>query len=217
MEVLKHPIRNMCDRPSRPARFAGGPSIPVGQSWIVLVLFVLAMGVAGAEGAPAPAPTRAEVPERQLKAVFLFHFTRFVEWPAGAFATPDAPFVIGVIGPDPFGNALEESIAGEFAQGRPIVVRRFRLPEDVRECQILFVNVAEPALARVLTLSAGRPILTVGETDSFAQRGGIVRFRTEQRKVRLRLNLDAAREAGLVISSKLARLAEEIYPPPATP
>ena len=80
---------------------------------------VVATLLAAAPALPAPS-------EYQVKAVFLYNFSRFVEWPASAFAGPDAPFVVGVFGHDPFGADLDEIVRGETAAGRPLIVRRVR-------------------------------------------------------------------------------------------
>lgn len=158
---------------------------------------------------PSPA-TR----EYDLKAVLILNFTQFVDWPAGAFATGDSPFVIGVLGRDPFGKALEGVVEGERAGSRPIVVRRFRSVEDVKGCQMLFINEREKNdLPKILAAVKGRPILTVGDYDGFVLRGGMIRLvKTEDGKVRLRINLDAVKSAGLTVSAKLLRVAEVIAP-----
>src|SRR6266702_4256829 len=74
--------------------------------------------------------------EYQVKAVFLFNFTQFVEWPAGAFARVNTPLVIGVLGDDPFGAYLDETVRGETANGRPLVVVRYRRVQEIGDCQV---------------------------------------------------------------------------------
>lgn len=142
--------------------------------------------------------------EYELKAVFLFNFSQFVDWPQSAFANVQAPLVIGVLGEDPFGAALDEVIAGETVQGRPISVRRFARAEEIDVCHILFINgSARARLVRVLDELRTRPILTVSDAPEFARAGGIIQFLTIDNKVRLQINLDAAKLAQLNISSKL--------------
>ena len=154
-------------------------------------------------------PLRAATPEYQIKAVFLFNFTQFVEWPATAFADPSAPVVIGVLGDDPFGAALDEAVRGEKAGSRPLVVQRFRRAEEVTDCHILFVSRSEePRFADIFPRLARRSILTVGDSEGFATHGGMIRFVTERNKTRLRINVEAAKAAGLTLSSKLLRPAE---------
>jgi hypothetical protein len=161
----------------------------------------------------APAPLRAQrkFDEREIKATFLFNFAQFVEWPAGSFADPQAPLVIGVLGDDPFDTVLDAVVRGEVIKNRPLVVTRFRRAEDVGACHILFVSSSERLqYARILEVLQGRPILTVGDADGFATNGGMIRFITEKNHVRLRINLGAARGARLTISSQLLRAAEVV-------
>src|SRR6202008_305458 len=89
--------------------------------------------------------TAAPVSEYQIKAVYLFNFGQFVEWPPEAFAAPDAPFVIGIVGEDPLGPMLENVVRGESLGSRPITVRRFRDADEVTNCNILFIGRAEAA------------------------------------------------------------------------
>jgi hypothetical protein len=164
---------------------------------------------------------RAQAPvarETQVKAVFLFNFVQFVEWPAAAFASPDAPLVIGVLGADPFGEILDEVVRGEKIGARTLEVRRFATVEEVAGCQLLFISASEqPHLEETLRALQGRPILTVGDTEGFATRGGMIRFVTDRGRIKLRINLAAAKAAGLVLSSKLLRPAEIVGGEAATP
>jgi len=170
-----------------------------------LGLLLLGSSLAAAQAlAASPAPS-----EYQVKAVFLFNFSQFVEWPPAAFAGPAAPFVIGVLGRDPFGASLDEAVRGETANGRPLVVRRFRRLEDVDNCQILFIDRSEGA--RLEEIVAGlhhRGTLTVTDFEGSARRGAMIGLMNESSRIRLRIDVAAARAAGLVISSKLLRPAQ---------
>jgi hypothetical protein len=147
--------------------------------------------------------------EYQVKAVFLFHFSRFVEWPATAFASPEAPFVLGVYGHDPFGADLDELVEGETVNGRPLVVRRLRNVADAAACQIVFIHQSEARrLDDVLSAVGRRSTLTVSDLPGTAQRGVMIRLVTEKGRVRMRVNVDSARAAELKISSNLLRAAE---------
>lgn len=147
--------------------------------------------------------------EYELKAVFLFNFAQFVEWPSTAFAAPDAPLVIGVLGTDPFGGRLEEAVQGETVQGHPLEIRRFERVEDITICHILFLGRSDGAsLDGILSRLKFRPILTVGEAEQFARAGGMIGFVTEKSRIRLRINRGAAEAASLVLSSRLLRPAE---------
>jgi hypothetical protein len=152
----------------------------------------------------ADAPT-----ENQVQAVFLFNFSRFVEWPAQAFATPTDPFVIGIVGTDPFGTRLDEAVRNEHIDGHPLTVRRFRTAADVENCQILFIDRSEIArLGQILTALDHHSTLTVSQADGAAQRGVMIQFANENSRIKLRINVDSARAAGLTISSKLLRPAD---------
>jgi len=148
-------------------------------------------------------------PEASVKAVFLYNFTRFVEWPETAFASPDAPFVIGIIGPDPFGSALQEAVAGERVGGHPIRVHRYQLPAEARDCHLLYIVDRDPEKVReMLAQLPRRALLTVGESAQFARQGGMIRFLTRNNKIRLEINPATVRAAQLSISAKLLQVAE---------
>jgi hypothetical protein len=152
---------------------------------------------------------QAKVLDYQVKAVFLFNFTQFVDWPPEAFAKPDAPLVIGVLGDDPFGAYLDQTVGGEKVAHRALIVRRWQHAQDIGDCHILFISQSEAGrLDEIIAGLRGRSILTVGDDATFLRRGGIVRFVTESDRVKVRINVDAARASGLTISSKLLRVAE---------
>jgi hypothetical protein len=167
--------------------------------WAVAACALLLQGAAAADS-----PS-----EYQVKAVFLFNFSHFVDWPSQAFTSPAAPFVIGILGADPFGSRLDEAVRGEHIDGRPIVVRRFSKMEEIGDCQILFIDRSAAApLDQIIGTLGHRSILTVSEVDGAALRGVMVQFVTENNRIRLRINVESARAADLSISSKLLRLAD---------
>jgi hypothetical protein len=146
-------------------------------------------------------------PEFQVKAAFLFNFSKFMEWPANSFSTPYDPFVIGVYGKDPFGTFLDETIAGETMMGRPMIIERIKNLDDIKKCQILFIN--QPAkTGEALARARGLGILTVSDDPNFCSLGGIIRFYKENEMIRLQINVDAAKASNLAISSKLLRIAK---------
>lgn len=152
--------------------------------------------------------------EYQLKAVFLFNFVQFVDWPARAAEDARLPLLIGVLGDDPFGTSLDETVRGERLGVRPIQVRRYREVVEIQECSILFISKSEHnRLPQILLVLKRRPILTVSDDDAFANRGGMIQFVTDKNRIRLRINLEAAQAADLTISSKLLRVAELVRTP----
>ena len=153
------------------------------------------------------------LPEYAVKAAFLFHFVEFVEWPAHA-PHSDATVTIGVVGRDPFGDVLDRAVLNKTAAGRPLAVRRFATVEEVEPCHVLFISTSEVSrLPAILTRLGDHPVLTVGEADRFARRGGMIGFFFEEDKVRLEVNAAVAAAAGLRISSKLLSVARVVARP----
>ena len=196
MAILKALLSGLLRRVATPRRMCG------------LLAAIFWAGVS--QAAPAERTPSAEY---QVKAAFLFNFAQFVEWPAQAFPSAQGPIVIGVLGEDPFGSYLDDLVRSETVGGRSLVVRRFNQAGEISECHILFVS---RSLAGQFDKMAAdlqrRNLLTVGDADNFTRLGGIVRFVTENGKIRLRINTEAARAAGLKLSSKLLRWAT-IVPP----
>ncbi|HEY3786050.1 MAG TPA: YfiR family protein [Steroidobacteraceae bacterium] len=158
----------------------------------------------------AAAPALAGTPsEYQVKAVFLFNFSQFVEWPAQAFTAANAPFTLCVVGEDHFGAQLDAAVQGESVQGHKLVVKRYSDPGQMGTCHMLFIDDSELGqLDNILGSLGGRATLTVSDIDHSAERGAIIQFANENNRLRLRINVAAARSAGLTISSKLLRPAE---------
>jgi len=161
---------------------------------------------------PSPAQAPEGDPLRQeynLKLAYLYSFGRYVEWPAGAFASADKPFVIGVLGADPFHGALDEIARSRRIQGRPIVARYFATSQDYQPCHVLFLarSVPQAEQDEVLRKLRGTAVLLVGESEGFAARGGGVNFYRDQENIRFEINVEALRAAHLQINAKLLSLA----------
>lgn len=171
---------------------------------------------AWAAGLFLAAAAQAEIPrEYQIKAAFLYNFPQFVNWPDSAFADARAPLVIGVVGNDPFDGFLDNLVKSALVNAHPIQVRRCSRWEEATACQVVYLSAAKPeAMRAMLRGLGGKPILTVGDTPAFLSEGGMIRLVDENNKMRLRINLAAAKAAKLAISSKLLRRAE-IAPPGA--
>jgi hypothetical protein len=146
--------------------------------------------------------------EYQLKAVFLFNFAQFVEWPPDAFDEAASSLNICVAGNDPFGPELEAVMQGERIGGRPLAIERLTNVDAAPSCHLLYVNQPEQQLRETLQKLKGRPVLTVGETQEFTNSGGMIRFNMDGKKIRLVINPKAADEAQLRLSSKLLRSSE---------
>jgi YfiR/HmsC-like len=139
-----------------------------------------------------------------------------VDWPPTTFAQPDSPIVIGILGTDPFGAIIDQIVQDKKIGGRGFVVKRMKWGtdlKDLKECKILFVGASERVhIDELVQIVKGLPILTVGETPGFAEHGGVIRLVLEDNRVRFEVNVDAARQAGLTISSRLLTLARIIQP-----
>lgn len=154
---------------------------------------------------------RPVVPEYQIKAIFLFNFTQFVEWPATVLPQPETPLIIGILGEDPFGNYLEETVTGEKVNGHPLAIEHYKNIAEVKTCHILFVNQAETNKPEQAMINLkGKYILTVSDGNNFIKQGGMIRFFTKNNKIQIQINPEAAREANLTISSRLLSVAELI-------
>jgi YfiR/HmsC-like len=144
--------------------------------------------------------------EYQVKAALILNFAEFIEWPASEFPDARAPILVGVLGDDPFGDALEMTFQGETAQGRSFVVKRSQQLDDLRNCHLLFVSKSEKdRQADILSSLNGRSIVTIGESDGFAQQGGVINFYIENNRVHFEINLDAAQHKSLRINSQLLK------------
>jgi hypothetical protein len=147
--------------------------------------------------------------EYQVKAAFLYNFLKFVDWPDSAFINSDAPYVIGVLGQDPFENYLDQITKDKKVKGRPIVIKRFKRYQQLKECHILFFSYSEESrYRRVLADIGNKSVLTVGDTDVFIKDGGMIRFFMTDNKVRFEINLTATKNSNLKLSSKLLQLAK---------
>jgi YfiR/HmsC-like len=161
-----------------------------------------------ASGVTSVFPQTEQAPEYQIKAAFLYNFAKFVEWPPAVSPGANDPMEICVIGEDPFGNTLNQSIEGKTVSGHKLMIRRLKPAQDMKGCQVAFISSSEKNhLPSLLESLNGGGVLTVGETEGFAALGGVINFTMENDKVHFEINLDAAGRAGLKISSKLLLLA----------
>lgn len=153
------------------------------------------------------APVSSEVGSDQTKAVFLYNFAKFVQWPADAFQDPRAPLVFGVLGTDAFGDVLANAINGKKVNGRLVEVRHGRTLDDVGRCHILYVGGSEEENVAALLQSLNPSVVTVSEIDEFLRSGGILQIAILQNRVRFAVNTARAEQAGVRISSKVLTLS----------
>ncbi|MCZ4341695.1 YfiR family protein [Sphingomonadaceae bacterium G21617-S1] len=174
-------------------------SLALWQRLCTLALPLLAGGSAIALAANAPPPL-----EQAVKASYITKFAPFIEWPAGAFANPDGPFMICLAGHDAFGSTLDEIARGQKVKGRRIQVRRIGDTLSPGACHMLVIGEGTPNA--LLAQVAGQPVLTVADRSAGLD-GGMIRFVRRAGRVRFEIDNGAARVAHLAISSKLLGLA----------
>jgi hypothetical protein len=163
---------------------------------------MLALMAGVSPGAQQPKPLDTEV-----KAVYLLNFGRFATWPSMAVADAGG-FSLCVLGRDPFGSTLDAVVAREVIDGMRVVTKRIAKVENALGCRILFVSgLADEEIIRVLQTLGKTSILTVSDMPQFVERGGMIQFVSQGNKVRFTVNVAAAEQAGLALSSELLRVA----------
>jgi YfiR/HmsC-like len=150
-----------------------------------------------------------EIDEDHFEAAFLFNVAQFVEWPQGAFQGSGDPVVGCILGESPLGSLLEGAASSNLVGGRKFVVRRITNVQNSNGCHILFASSSEQKHWRsILDGSKNKGVLTVGETEGFAAQGGVANFKREGDRIRIQINLEAAADQKLRISSKLLALSQ---------
>lgn len=168
----------------------------------------------------SPMTLKAQVealPESHLKALFLYNFAKFVDWPSNAFSQADSPLVIGIIGDNPFEDYLERTIEKKKINEHPLVVKPFKSLAEVRAAvesralHMLFIDRSSPErISTVLDTLKEFSVLTVSDADSFFEAGTMINFVRVEDKVGFAINNGAARKVNLGISSKLLSLAKRV-------
>ncbi len=172
-------------------------------------LFLIVLFLPGT-GKPLCAQS-VEASEYEVKAAFIYNFTKFISWPAETFKSPTEPFVIGVIGSNPFGSYLNNVVEGEKVDLHPIEVKVFNDVSEVSDCHILFINSNDvDFIKKVLAATSKKSVLTVNESVLFSRLGGHIRFFKENNKIRFQINTNSAKASNLQISSKLLGI-DRIY------
>ncbi len=145
-----------------------------------------------------------------LKAIYLCNFGRYIQWPEKSATMPRPPFVVGVLGPDPVADILDEIAKDKKIVGRPIQVKRFATMADYTPCQVMFIcsDVAVAEKTAAIEKFKNSTVLLVGEEPQFARRGANINLATDENHVRIEINLEISKQAGLKISSKLLSVAE---------
>ena len=151
--------------------------------------------------------------EYKLKAAYLFHFLQFAEWPDSVFENEKSPIILAVLGKDPFGKILDETVMSEKIGDHPIIIKRFQSFNQLGFCHVLYISSSEKYTFRNILKHIGvSPVLTISDIDGFSEQGGNISFYLEENKVRFAINMQTLKQADLKVSSKLLRLAKIINP-----
>ena len=170
--------------------------------WLFSLLLALFAAIAGAQEVR---PT-----ESQVKAAYLYNFGKFVRWPVDQASTPDS-LNICVLGKDPFGAVLDSTVAGESIGGRKISVSRISRVDEAASCGILFISSSEQKRSKSIFIATQRlEVLTVSDMPHFAEQGGMIEFVTQDGKIRFEVNLGAAQQSHLALSSELLKVATRV-------
>lgn len=150
--------------------------------------------------------------EYEVKAAYIFNFTKFIKWPASSFDNNTSPYVLGIYGNDPFGSIIKKIIGNRESNSRKWIVKYYSRPEQIKQCHILFVtDIKNSELRRLIKYLQDKSILSVGdEIDQFCQHGGMVNFTPKNAPKRFEINHKAAKNADLSISAKLLMLSKII-------
>lgn len=188
--------------------------VPGQGKWRTFLLRAVLAVVALAWGFVAVPATRAQSAkptDYEVKAAYLYNFGRFVEWPAKISAADTGPFSICVLGDDPFGPALDATLAGEKIGNQKVVGRRISSPQESVDCQILFISASEANRLNKIIDSLGKTaVLTVSDIPQFAQHRGMIQLVLEGSRIRFEVNLTATQRAGLTLSSDLLKVATAV-------
>ena len=173
---------------------------------------VLAFALTASLSGVVPQRALAAASEYELKAAFLVNFAKFVEWPAAAFDTSASPVLVGVVGDDPFGPDLDNTVRGKLFGGRSMDVKRFDWRDDLTGFHIVFISASEQRrLKDILRPLETTSILTVSDMDDFCTQGGVIALVSVKERIRFEVNRAAARRRGLKISSRLLSLATAVH------
>ena len=150
--------------------------------------------------------------EYQVKAEFLTKITNFINWPEGTFSDPNEPFIITLAGKNPFGPYLKNLAKTRKIKNHRVILRQMKDKDSLKKCHMLFISKTEKRnLAGILSLAGNKPILIVGDGEKLAQKGTHISLYKRKQRIRFNINLGAARKSGIIINSKLLRLATTVY------
>jgi len=155
------------------------------------------------------------LPEHRLKALYLYNFTKYLEWPEESFTNAPGAFTIGLVCGSELEADIREISKGKEVNGREIVVRRIEQPREAKLCQMVFLQSGDAdRIKAILGTVKDLPVLTVGASDEFIAWGGMISFARKENNLRVKLDLQATRQARLMVSAKLIAVAERVNSTP---
>lgn len=176
------------------------------RSSLALVVLLLAAG-------PVAAQTEVRATDIQVKAAYLYKFGGFVEWPPSAFASPQNPIVIGIVGNDALAAELEQAVRGRTVQDRPIAVRRIRRGEASSGLHILFIGQSEGArIGPLVAATRDQPVLVVTDVEDALPEGSMINFVSSGDKLRFDIAPPAPAPGQIKISARLLAVARKVVP-----
>ncbi len=154
----------------------------------------------------------------RVKAAYLYNFAKFIGWPSDAFEDEETPFVIGVLGDDPFGRSLDTTVKAKKIGRRPVAIQRLRWSRQadrakLEDCHVLYISDSERhRLGEIFAMLEDHPVLLVADTPDFASGGGMIGFVLEEQRIIFEINREALEQAELRASAKLLKLAKIVRP-----
>lgn len=176
--------------------------------FIRIILVIIFIGVW------LPVNVIAQISEYDVKAVYLERFARFVEWPEkSAVSDSSQPFILGVIGENPFGSILEQIYSKQKIKDKKVEIRYISDTNEIPGCHLLFISKSkEKALSKILSFTGEKPVLTIGDTKGFADKGVLINLYIDKNKVRFEVNEEAVKKSGLSMSYHLLQVAKIVHP-----
>jgi hypothetical protein len=174
--------------------------------WVFSTLIILVLTAPWNAGAQ-----ERSYSEYEVKAAFIYSFVKFIDWPEKSLASSKAITTFCVIGRAPFGGALDE-IQGRVVRGKSLEVQHISSLRDLKECQVLFISSSErERLPKIVEAAKEANILTVGDSAGVGKQGVMINLFVLEKKVKFEVNVERARQARLIVSSKLLKLAQTLY------
>jgi hypothetical protein len=159
----------------------------------------------------AQVTSEAHTNERSVMAAYIYRFITYVEWPASAFATAEAPLVIGVVNADDIAAELEQIVQGRAAQNRRLQVRRIAVGEAWTGVNVLFIGgEGAPKFLQAAKTLTDRSVLTITGVDRGLDHGSVINFVQVDGRVRFEVNVAIAERSGLRLSSRLLTVATRV-------